>query len=65
MTHPCTITPKHVDTLMNSLQQSVDNLIYWTEVNHMALHVDKTKIILLTTRQRKTKFCADSALSYH
>ena len=29
---------KNLDTLMNSLQHSVDNLINWTEMNHMALH---------------------------
>ena len=44
---------KNLDTLMNSLQHSVDNLINWTEMNHMALHLDKTKFMLVTTRQKR------------
>ena len=44
---------KNLDTLMNSLQHSVDNLINWTEMNHMALHPDKTKFMLVTTRQKR------------
>ena len=44
---------KNLDTLMNSLQHSVDNLISWTEMNHMALHPDKTKFMLVTTRQKR------------
>ena len=38
---------------MNSLQHSVDNLINWTEMNHMALHPDKTKLMLVTTKHKK------------
>ena len=44
---------KNLDTLMNSLQHSVDNLINWTEMNHMAQHPDKTKFMLVTTRQKR------------
>ena len=44
---------KNLDTLMNSLQHSVDNLINLTEMNHMALHPDKTKFMLVTTRQKR------------
>ena len=44
---------KHLGTLMNSLEHSVDNLISWTEMNHMALHPDKTKFMLATTRQQR------------
>ena len=56
---------KNLDILMNSLQHSVDNLINWTEMNHMALHPDKTKFMLITKRQKKTKFSAKSAPSNH
>ena len=35
------------------LQNSLDNLIDWTEMNHMALHPDKTKFMLITTRQKR------------
>ena len=38
---------------MNLLQHSVDNLISWTEMNHMALHPDKTTFMLVTTRQKR------------
>ena len=45
----------HIDlnTLHASLQNSLDNLIDWTEMNHMALHPDKTKFMLITTRQKR------------
>ena len=51
-------TPLHnrytnLDTLMNSLQHSIDSLIDWTEMNHMALHPGKTKFMLITTRQKR------------
>ena len=36
---------KNLDTLMN--------LINWTEMNHMALHPNKTKFMLVTTRQKR------------
>ena len=38
---------------MNSLQHSIDSLIDWTEMNHMALHPDKTKFMFITTRQNR------------
>ena len=41
---------------MNSLQHSVDGLINWTEMNHMALHPDKTKFMLVTRRQKRQNF---------
>ena len=45
----------HIDlnTLHASLQNSLDNLTDWTEMNHMALHPDKTKFMLITTRQKR------------
>ena len=44
---------KNLDTLMKSLQHSVDNLINWTEMNHLALYPDETKFMLVTTRQKR------------
>ena len=41
---------------MNSLQHSVDSLINWTEMNHVALHPDKTKFLLVATRQKRQNF---------
>ena len=36
-----------------SLQNCIDKLIDWTEMNHMVLHRDKTKFMLITTRQKR------------
>ena len=36
-----------------SLQNCIDKLIDWTEMNHMVLHPDKTKFMLMTTRQKR------------
>ena len=38
-----------------SLQNYIDKLIDWTEMNHMVLHPDKTKFMLITTRQKRKK----------
>ena len=37
------------------LQNNIDNLINWTELNHMALNAKKTKCMFLTTRQKRIK----------
>ena len=55
----------NLDALIDSLQHSIDNLIDWTEMNHMALHPDKTKFMLITTRQKKTKSSHKPPPSYH
>ena len=44
---------RNLKALHTSLQTSLDNLIDWTEKNHMALHQDKTKFMLVTTRQKR------------
>ena len=41
-----------LNTLHASLQY-VRNLNDWTEMNHMALHPDKTKFMLISTRQKR------------
>ena len=54
--HPCIVTipySTNLDALTDSLQHSIDNLIDWTEMNHMTLHPDKTKFMLITTRQKR------------
>ena len=53
MIHPCTNHHTNLDTLMNSLQHSIDSLIDWTDMNHMAIHPDKTKFMLITIRQKR------------
>ena len=42
----------NLDTLINSLQHSIDSLIDWTEMNQTALHSDKTKFMRMSTRQK-------------
>ena len=37
------------------LQNSINDLINWTELNHMALNAKKTKCMFLTTRQKRIK----------
>ena len=38
------------DFLIKSLQHSIDNLLDWTEMNHVAQYPDITNFILITTR---------------
>ena len=42
-----------LNILHTSLQNCVDKLIDWTEMNHMVLHPYKTKFMLITTRQKR------------
>ena len=42
-----------LNILHTSLQNCIDKLIDWTEMNHMVLHPDKTKFMLITTRQKR------------
>ena len=39
--------------LLESLQESVNSLLKLTELKHMSLHPDKTKFMLITTRQKR------------
>ena len=42
--------------LSTSLQNCIDKLIDWTEMNHMVLHSDKTKFMLITSIQKRQKY---------
>lgn len=46
---------KNPENLVSKLQNSVNELINWTELNHMALNPDKTKSMYITTRQKRKK----------
>ena len=39
--------------LLLSLQESINNLLQWTELNHMSLNSYKTKYMTITTRQKR------------
>ena len=39
--------------LSESLQESVNSLLEWTELNRIFLHHDKTKCVFTTTRQKR------------
>ena len=46
-------TNKNPDLLCSVLQQDINKLQKWTELNHMALHPQKSKFMLVTTRQKR------------
>ena len=50
--HASDINPTN---LCFKLQNSINDLIDWTELNHMALNAKKTKCMFLTTRQKRIK----------
>ena len=52
----------NLDTLMNSLQISIDSLIDLTEMNHMALYPVKTKFMIITTRQKRQNLVPNLSL---
>ena len=43
----------NIHEISHSLQQSVDTLTDWCKLNHMSLNPLKTKLMLLTTRQKR------------
>ena len=47
---------KCLKQLTQDIQESVDNLKNWTDYNHMALHPQKTKYMIITTRQKRQNF---------
>ena len=50
-----TIRSSHsnLNNLFLSLQESINNLLQWTELNHMSLNSYKTKYMAITTRQKR------------
>ena len=42
-----------INDLHNTLQNSLNQLVSWTDLNHMSLHPKKTKYMLVTTRQKR------------
>ena len=46
------------------LQDSINSLIEWTESNHMALNPQKTKYMLVTTRQKRQNLSNNLPLLY-
>ena len=43
----------NLSKLSESLQENVNSLLKWAELNHMSFHPDKTKFMLITTRQKR------------
>ena len=43
----------NLNNLLLSLQESINNLLQWTELNHMLLNSYKTKYMTITTRQKR------------
>ena len=48
--HTCA---RDIDSINTSLQQGVDDVSSWCKYNNMVLHPDKTKSMLITTRQKR------------
>ena len=44
---------KDVNLVCTELQKNIDKLTKWSELNHMALHPQKSKFMLITTRQKR------------
>ena len=42
-----------INVVHDTLQNSIQELVKWTELNHMSLHPGKTTWMLLTTRQKR------------
>ena len=47
-----------------SLQENINKLTEWSELNHMCLHPQKTKYMLITTRQKRQNLAYDSSPLY-
>ena len=56
-TDDTTIYTSRIDLNMvhDTLQNSIQELVQWTEQNHMSLHPGKTTCMLVTTRQKRQK----------
>ena len=53
-----------LQSISTQLQQNVSDLLRWTELNHMALNPNKTKRMLITTRQRRQNIKQDLSNIY-
>jgi len=48
-----------LDIVCRTIQENINKLIEWTELNHMSLHPKKSKFMLITTRQKRQNFSSD------
>ena len=49
----CKLSKRLFNNLLLSLQESINNFLQWTELNHMSLNSYKTKYMTITTRQKR------------
>ena len=54
----------NLKTLASNLQDSLDTLLDWTEKNHMVLSSEKTKYMLITTRQKRQNISSNPPCLY-
>ena len=47
------VSHKEIDIVLSTLQNSINDLTTWAEMNHMCLHPKKSKFMLITTRQKR------------
>ena len=50
----------HLNEVTSALQESIHQLLEWSEQNHMNLHPQKTKYLTITTRQKRQNLPASS-----
>jgi hypothetical protein len=50
----------NIDTLTKKLQKTLDQMVSWSELNHMALNSKKTKCMLITTPQKRNHLTKSS-----
>ena len=53
-------TGKDISAVSSALQSDMDKLVTWTDLNHMALHPNKSKFMLVTTRQKRQNITSKS-----
>ena len=49
-----------VDKVFACLQDNMDRLVRWSEINHMKLHPKKSKYLIIITRQKRQNLCLRS-----
>ena len=54
----------NLKTLTSNLQDILDKLLNWTDLNHMVLSSEKTKYMLITTRQKRQNISSNPPSVY-
>ena len=44
---------RNLNVVIDTLQKTIERLLLWSELNHMCLHPNKTKYMIITSRQKR------------